>query len=359
MLALFLRLYSMIAEFRNITPKDIDYYDSAYYSLDSSNRFEDIVCLIEFAEGAYALLVLAMQSTRDFDMSFRESYYMMQALEKLRMDDSKLATLVKKGDKPRNQSFNYPHPVSIVYYDGADKWTSQRNMIDRVHAPHAFNGKNCFSQEYHLVDLHDISIEQLLSSPDPMSFILLLDKLDVAQLQLLHTVDDSYYKQLHANMSDELRKIIVSACRALFEHRRYAKESIALVQDLIEKGEFKMMFSRLSEGLDLVDKKFAFVEMKEAELGSKEAELGSKEAELGSKEAELGSKEAVLERKMFLAAKAAEALAGITESDYADKVVDIMIAHLSEEGVTEEEAKELLPHWIDRIKEVYAKKKAL
>ena len=81
---------------------------------------------------------------------------------------------LKKGDI-RNKSFRYPPILPIVYYEGAEKWTADIHLKDRI-MMHEFFESYIPDFSYKLVSNHDYSNEELLNNEDEMSLLMMLGK---------------------------------------------------------------------------------------------------------------------------------------------------------------------------------------
>ena len=79
-------------------------------------------------------------------------------------------------DKVKTKTFRYPPILPIVYYEGTQTWTATLHLKDRIFMNEVFEAYiPDFS--YVLVNLNDISKEELLERKDEMSLIMLVNKI--------------------------------------------------------------------------------------------------------------------------------------------------------------------------------------
>jgi hypothetical protein len=147
----------------------------------------------------------------------------------------------------RTRDFGYPPVLPIVFYDGTESWTAQKNFSGRTRMKEKF-GKYIPSFEYELVDLSRYSMEDITGFRDALSVIMAADKLpkngrsgDLAKLL------KEYAENL--NISLELRKLITDVLTVLLRRLGMAREKVDAITDAIEKKEENQMFDQLVEGL--------------------------------------------------------------------------------------------------------------
>ena len=93
-----------------------------------------------------------------------------------------------KQGNPRNKNFKYPPIIPIVYYEGADKWTADLHLQDRIFMSEIF--KDYIPDfKYKLVNIHDYTNDKLLSYDDEMSVFMMLNKIQTAEdlNEFIHT----------------------------------------------------------------------------------------------------------------------------------------------------------------------------
>ena len=76
----------------------------------------------------------------------------------------------------KSRDFKYPPVFPIVYYNGVEKWTVDKEFSSRIALGDMFS-KYIPQFEYHLVNTGDYNREELLNREDGLSLIMLINKL--------------------------------------------------------------------------------------------------------------------------------------------------------------------------------------
>lgn len=91
-------------------------------------------------------------------------------------------------DKVKTKSFRYPPILPIVYYEGTENWTATLHLKDRIFMTELF-AEYIPDFTYCMINLKDISNEELLEREDEMSLIMLVNKIhsfeDMEKLKVL------------------------------------------------------------------------------------------------------------------------------------------------------------------------------
>jgi hypothetical protein len=106
------------------------------------------------------------------------------------------------------KNFKYLVVLPIIFYDGPGQWTAETNFLNRTEMRELF-GKYIPSFEYIVVNFNKISWEDLLKLRDPLSFVLLTDKVKgPEELESLTELPEGYRDALEENLPNHLRRLV-------------------------------------------------------------------------------------------------------------------------------------------------------
>jgi predicted transposase/invertase (TIGR01784 family) len=249
--AQFLRDFVPIDILKHVTAEDIQDESERLVPLSQDSRDSDTLKRVHLKSGGEPLFVIAVlehESKVNFRISFKMLQYICLVLNRFEEEADRECPGLS-----RTRDFRYPPVLPIVFYDGAEKWTAQRNFAERTWMNEVF-AKYIPGFEYELVALNRYSLEDVMSFGDTLSVIMAVDKLPKegggAELEKLK----EYVSTL--NIPGDLRKLIGDVLAVLLDRLGAAEERITAVTDTIEKREEKHMFDQLVEGL-LEEKRLA------------------------------------------------------------------------------------------------------
>lgn len=172
---------------KNIKPEDIEDCTELFRSYFGVEYESDVIKRIR---------VRAEDTKENDEMGFGEQkfeFYLVSLIEhKSKVDYNVVVQLLKYmtciwaeyeknfgsdyKDKVKTKGFRYPPILPIVYYEGTQNWTATLHLKDRIFMSEIFEAYiPDFS--YVLVNLNDISKEELLERKDEMSLIMLVNKI--------------------------------------------------------------------------------------------------------------------------------------------------------------------------------------
>jgi hypothetical protein len=138
--------------------------------------------------------------------------------------------------------------LPIIFHDGQGEWTAETNFLNKTRLCEIF-GKYIPSFEYIMVNLNKVSREKLLSLKDPLSFILLADKVKgPEELGLLTELPEEYLSALEQNFPAHLKRLVADVVSGLLSHEGIDKELIAQISDQIEDRRPIDMFDGIVKG---------------------------------------------------------------------------------------------------------------
>ncbi|MBQ9609532.1 MAG: Rpn family recombination-promoting nuclease/putative transposase [Lachnospiraceae bacterium] len=175
--AQFLRNFTDIDILKDIQPEDI-IDESDTYQAYLGIKFEtDTVKRIHIKDLDFPLYIISLiehKSNVDYNVAMQLLKYMALIWDvygKKHTDGQ---------GNPRNKEFKYPPVIPIVYYEGANKWTADMHLQDRVFMSEIF--KDYIPDfKYKLVNIHDYTNDKLLSYNDEMSVLMMLNKIQTAE----------------------------------------------------------------------------------------------------------------------------------------------------------------------------------
>jgi hypothetical protein len=88
----------------------------------------------------------------------------------------------------------------VIFYDGKDKWTAERNFLNKTELNDVFE-KYIPKFEYELVNLNEYSEHDLFKFADALSLVMLIDKISTEEeLKLFKELPQDYAAEPTANL---------------------------------------------------------------------------------------------------------------------------------------------------------------
>jgi hypothetical protein len=146
------------------------------------------------------------------------------------------------------KKFRYPPVLPIIFYDGPEPWTAAGTLAERTELGNIFSRYiPCF--EYKLVSLRDYSFASLAGEADPLSFVLVMDKVrDSAGGSLLEELPEKYVERLQ--IPENMRKLISDVTRVLLDARGITRGQVETIIRQFDKGEYRGMFEGIREAFE-------------------------------------------------------------------------------------------------------------
>ncbi len=153
-------------------------------------------------------------------------------------------------DKVKNKSFRYPPILPIVYYEGKDKWTAGMEFKDRIELADVFR-EFVPNFTYSLVDIHQISNEELLARGNVMSLIMLLNKIQtVEDLTAFTDIQGEVLADVLDGVDEGIRDILISVVRTLCRRVNATEEETDRCLERIRSGSMGYLFENM-EPMDI------------------------------------------------------------------------------------------------------------
>jgi len=168
----FLKDFIHIDILKNIRPEDIEDISERFLPLFQDNRDSDTVKRINLkGTPLFVIAILEHESKVNHRSSFKMLQYICLVLDAWEKEAEK-----EKPGASRIKDFRYPPVLPIIFYDGRDTWTAEKNFLNRTNLNTAFE-KYIPKFEYELVSLKDYSEEEIMGISAALSILLLIDKL--------------------------------------------------------------------------------------------------------------------------------------------------------------------------------------
>ena len=203
----FLRDFIHVDVFKDVQPEDIEDISARFLPLFQNERNSDTVKRINLV-----IAILEHQSEVNYRSSFKMLQYICLVLDAWEKEAEKEDT----GASLR-KDFKYPPVLPIVFYDGNNAWTAEKNFFERTHLNTIFQ-KYIPKFEYELVNLKDYSEEEIMEFNDILSIILLVDKIrgDKGKELLKHLPSD-YVEKLNLQIPESMRKLLSDVISVFLE----------------------------------------------------------------------------------------------------------------------------------------------
>ena len=183
--AQFLRNFTDIDILKDIKPEDIIDETDTYQAYLGIKFETDTVKRVQIKNLDFPLFIISIiehKSKVDYNVAMQLLKYMV-----LIWDVYGKKQMGEQGST-RNKDFKYPPIIPIVYYEGADRWTADLHLQDRIFMSEIFRDY-IPDFKYKLVNIHDYTNDKLLSYDDEMSVFMMLNKIQTAEdlNEFIHT----------------------------------------------------------------------------------------------------------------------------------------------------------------------------
>ena len=220
---------------KNIRPEDIEDCTELFRSYFGVEYESDVIKRIR---------VRVENTEKDNKTSFKEQkfeFYVVSLIEhKSKVDYNVVVQLLKYmtciwaeyektfgtdyKDKVKTKAFQYPPILPIVYYEGTQTWTAALHLKDRIFMNEIFE-EYIPDFSYVLVNLNDISKEELLGRKDEMSLIMLVNKIqNAAELSDFLDLPEKQVTSMMSEAPEAVVDIIVMYIQVLCTKLNLSKE---------------------------------------------------------------------------------------------------------------------------------------
>jgi hypothetical protein len=132
----FLKDFTGIPVLRDIQPEDIEDQSERFIPLFQNNRDSDTVKCINLKDKAplFVIAIVEHESKVNFQAAFKMLRYVYLVLDRYEKD--------AEAERPgitMTRDFLFPPVLPIIFYDGSETWTAERNFRDRTALKEAFS----------------------------------------------------------------------------------------------------------------------------------------------------------------------------------------------------------------------------
>ena len=231
----FLKDFIHIDILKDVKPEDIEDISERFLPLFQDNRDSDTVKRINLKGSPIFVIAILEQESR---VNHRSCFKMLQYICLVLDAWEKEAEREEPGISLR-KDFKYPPVLPIIFYDGKDTWTAEKNFFYRTNLNMAFE-KYIPKFEYELVNLNDYNEKEIMGFSDTLSIILLIDKIrGVEGANLLRQLPYNYVEKLSLQIPESLRKLLSDVILVLLEKSGVDRQEAEKLAWHVEKAESK------------------------------------------------------------------------------------------------------------------------
>jgi hypothetical protein len=239
-----LRDFVPIDLLKNLSPEDIEDITERFVPLFQDSQESDTVKRINLPGNPplFVVVIVEHESEVNYSSSFKMLQYITLVLDNYEKEANKLQSGISS-----KKDFRYPPVLPIVFYDGKDTWTAEKNFKNRTALSEVF-GKYIPGFEYELVDLSRYSRENIIRFGDVLSYVMLLDQIGTLDGKgFLEKLPQDYSDQIGLKIPDSLRKLLGDVIRVLLARFGAPEEETEKLLEYIDKKEVGTMFDVLVE----------------------------------------------------------------------------------------------------------------
>lgn len=211
--AQFLRGYLDIPLLKDVKPEDIEDVSERFVPLFTEERNADTVkrVRIEGDEPLFLVSLIEHKTSVDYNVVMQILRYMVFIWEDYEKEMEK-----KQKGISRTKQFHYPPILPIVYYEGAGKWTAVKSLKERILFSEVLG--NCIPDyTYLMVNLSELSEQELMAKEDELSVIMLLNKLQSVEQfrEFAEHIPADYLEHIARRAPEQLLEIIARLAEAI------------------------------------------------------------------------------------------------------------------------------------------------
>lgn len=300
----FLRDYTDLDLLKNITADDIEDVTEKYHAYlgvefetdtikrvrlpiqpqPSDSELHDNCISQENVSENIPLFVISLIEHKS-DVDYNVSMQLLRYIACIWNDYANTTHKQNTGDS-RNLSFRYPPILPIVYYEGVSKWTAPMQLKERIFLNEIF-APYIPDFTYRLVNVHNYSNDELLSTGDAMSFLMMINRIQTPTdfAEFIHSNQEAM-KHIVDHASNDIIQIIVNALWSLFMKMCVpTEEATNCIKKVVGGGTMGNWFENM-EHMDIQAERRATQEAK-AELADARTELEYMKSELSDTQQKL------------------------------------------------------------------------
>jgi hypothetical protein len=242
--AQFLHDFIPIGILKNVKPEDIEDLSERFLPLDQEKRDADTVKRIRLKNNPplFVIALVEHESNVNFRTPFKLLQYICFILNRYETEMEQ-----KENGCTSRKNFRYPPVLPIVFYDGPETWTAEKNFRNRTFLKEVF-GKYIPGFEYILVDLKTYRVEDITGFNDFLSLVMLIDRIgSIDRKEGLKGLPEGYFERLGLKIPESLSKLLREVIKALMHRFEFSDEDIEAITGHIRKKEYGIMFEHVVE----------------------------------------------------------------------------------------------------------------
>ena len=254
----FLENFVSIDILKNLSPDKIDDISTRHLPLFTDNKDSDTIkkITLDNDENIFVISILEHESKVNYTSSFKMLQYITYVLvEYVKENDKKYKEEMDRHGSTKLKlsthiDFKYPPVFPIVFYDGADTWTSETNLFDKTDMNSIF-GKYIPKFEYELVNLNDYSQSDLVQFNNALSLLLIIDKIKKPEdIKKLKKLPEQFIEEMAKKVPEHFLKLFRDCIELLLRKINAPTEEIGEIVKQLYERRFNTMFEFI-EGYDV------------------------------------------------------------------------------------------------------------
>jgi hypothetical protein len=235
----FLRNFIPIDILKDVAPTNIEDISERLISLVSEQKDGDTIKRINLDDGKslFVIAIVEHESKVNFRAPFKMLLYIALILNEYEKEINKDTNISFTKD------FKYPPILPIIFYDGENEWTAEKNFLHRTEMNEIFE-KYIPKFEYELVSLKEYSFTDLADFGDTLSLFMMVDKLKTAEsFGEFKNLTKWHIEHIdNMNVPPHLKKLIVNVITLLLRRIDVPQIEIeTLVKRIDERGISEML----------------------------------------------------------------------------------------------------------------------
>lgn len=241
----FLRDYADMDLLKDIRPEDIEDVTERYIPMFTEERNADVVKKVRLRDkGEVFITLIEHKSGVDYNVVMQILRYMIFIWE----DYEKQREKEHRGISD-TKSFKYPPILPIVYYEGKEEWTADRNFSERITLNEVF-GEYTPKFRYCLVSLNKYGKDELISKKDEMSFLMLINSIKSAEEFRKLDLPNGYLDDLLKSSPESVLTAISNIVSVVLRKQNVSEDEIWKLKDQIKRRKHMALFDDW-EGFDV------------------------------------------------------------------------------------------------------------
>ena len=153
------------------------------------------------------------------------------------------------------KGFKYPPILPIVYYEGKEEWTADRDFSARITLNEVF-GEYTPKFRYYLVSLNEYGKDELINKKDEMSFLMLINSIKSAEEFRKLDLPKGYLDDMLKSSPDSVLTAISDIVSVVLRKQNVSEDEIWELKDQIRRRKHMALFDEW-EGFDVqAERKF-------------------------------------------------------------------------------------------------------